>query len=468
MPLLMLLCRFCFFFGSCMKENSSRDTFQAAAAVVDISPDIGSPLGGYLLRQGVSRGTLDPICARLVYVSNGDENIFLVSLDFIHVMGEWSNRLARTVGEAAGVEPGRVVIWAIHTHSGPGVFRSTLGGWDDDGERRYLEHVTEKITGVARGLSNEAVPVVLRIGSAVVRGLGTHRNEPDRMVDHELVSARFVTESDETVARLVNYGCHPTALGPDNLLFSADFPGAGLSQLDAEGGVSLFLNGGSGDVSTRFTRSDMNRVGEKDRFGTLLAEAARAARRNEKHIIGRTVSLDTVGIRVAYREYPNVDVAREAFDRAEANLARERENTADPGRLRQLESVREGTLATLLLTGMGGPHAHFGDRSMDTFVSLAEIGGLSIVFFPGEVMSETSLDLKQAAGMPLMVCGYAGDYFGYLARSTTEHEGGEHEDDMDYESLMTVLDAESINRLIDEAKKMLADTSETNKKERKL
>jgi len=448
--------------------NSSHDTLQAAAAVVDITPDIGSPLGGYLLRQGVSRGMLDPICARLLYVGSANGNILLVSLDFIHVMDEWSERLARMVGEATGLEPERVVVWAIHTHSGPGVFRSAPAGWDGDGEKLYLDRVTEKITERARELPAEAASVALFIGSAAAGGLGTHRNEPERPVDHELLSARFVTESGETVARLVNYGCHPTALGPDNLLFSADFVGAGLSRLDAYGGVSLFLNGGSGDVSTRFTRSGTNREGEKDRFGKLLAEAADEAQKNEKRITGRGVSVHRTEVTAAYREYPDADTAQRAYDRAEEVLARERETTADPGRLRRLESVREGTLVTLLLSGMGGPRAHFGDRSMDTSVTLAAIGGLSIVFFPGEVMSETSLDLKQSVEGPLMVCGYAGDYFGYLAQPATAHDEGKHGDDMDYESMMAVLDAESIRRLINGAKGMLAVSSETNRKERKL
>lgn len=459
--------RFCFF-RVYMNDTSSHDTLRAATAVVDITPDVGSPLGGYLLRQGVSQGVLDPICARLVYVGDGDEGILLVSLDFIHVMGGWSKKLARTIGEAADIEPERVVAWAIHTHSGPGVFRSAPGGWDGDGENQYLDRVMEKITERARNLTGEAVPVTLRVGSAEVGGLGTHRNEPERTVDSELISARFVSESGGTVARLVNYGCHPTALGPDNLRFSADFVGAGLSRLDADGGVSLFLNGGSGDVSTRFTRSGVEREGEKDRFGKLLAEAARMAQKNEKTVTGRAVSVCRTAVTVAYREYPDTDTAQRAYERVEDNLARERERGADPGRLRRLESVREGTLVELLLSGMGGPRAHFGDRSMDTTVTLAEIGGLEVVFFPGEVMSETSLDLKRDARMPLMICGYAGDYFGYLARTATARDEGEAGDDINYESMMAVLDAESIRRLIDGAKEMLALSSETDRKEREL
>jgi hypothetical protein len=225
-----------------------------------------------------------------------------------------------------------------------------------------------------------------------------------------------------------------------------------LSSLDTEGGVSLFLNGGSGDMSTRFTRKDTKREGEVARFGRILAEAARAAERDERPVDGLSVSTSKSAFSVAYKEYPDADVARKAFEEAEENVSRERERGADSGRLRRLESVREGALVTLLLSGMGGPAAHFGERTMDARVTLARIGGLLIVFFPGEVMSATSLELKQDTREPLMVCGYAEDYFGYLARSTTNHD-----EETDYESLMTVLDAESIDRLIDGAKKLLRD-----------
>jgi hypothetical protein len=258
-------------------------------------------------------------------------------------------------------------------------------------------------------------------------------------------------------------------LGPENLLFSADFVGEGLSRLDAEGGgVSLFLNGGSGDVSTRFTRNEKDREGDRERFGRLLAEAAGEAQKGEEQVEGRAVSVETTETRVAYRGYPDVEVARQAYERAEGNLARETGEGADPGRIRRLESVREGALVTLLLAGMGGPSAHFGERSMDTAVTLVCIGGLSIVFFPGEVMSETSIALKQDAPGPLMVCGYAGDYFGYLARSKAEEGGKTDGDGAAYESLMAILDAESIGRLIDGAKQMLVQSIATNRKERKL
>jgi|GEM_PF-598601 len=440
-----------------MNDNFTRDTLRAAAIAVEITPDIGSPLGGYLLRQGVSQDVLDPIYARLLYVENGDEKALLVSLDFIHVMGAWSDRFSQAIGDAAGVAPERVVVWAIHTHSGPGVFRSTQVGWEGDGEERYFARVVEKTVEAARELPKRAVPTLLMVGDAEVYGLGTHRNEPDRAVDDRLVSVRFVTESGKTVAGLVNYGCHPTVLGPDNLRFSSDFVGAGLSRLDGEGGVTLFLNGGSGDVSTRFTRSDTERETERERFGEILADAVRTARKHEELIDGRGVSVTKKTVPVAYREYPEPNTARRAFEGAEENLTRERNAGADPGRLRRLEAVREGALVSLLLSGMGGPSAHFGDRSMDAPVTLVVIGGLAIVFFPGEVMSETSLELKQAKDGPLMVCGYAGDYFGYLARSKPGHR-----DDMEYESMMSVLDAESIDSLIDGAEKMLTDSSETD------
>ena len=52
------------------------------------------------------------------------------------------------------------------------------------------------------------------------------------------------------MATLVNYGCHATTLGPDNTLYTADFPGVACAAVqDAVGGIAMFTTGSQGDVN---------------------------------------------------------------------------------------------------------------------------------------------------------------------------------------------------------------------------
>src|SRR5205085_751441 len=55
--------------------------------------------------------------------------------------------------------------------------------------------------------------------------------------------------------------CHPTVLGPDNLLASADFPGAAIDRIEAaRGAFALFVNGAEGDVSVGHS-SELSAIG---------------------------------------------------------------------------------------------------------------------------------------------------------------------------------------------------------------
>ena len=60
----------------------------------------------------------------------------------------------------------------------------------------------------------------------------------------------------------MNYACHPTVLGPDNLLVSGDFPAAAIERIETSlpGGFGLFVNGAEGDVSVGHS-SELSAIG---------------------------------------------------------------------------------------------------------------------------------------------------------------------------------------------------------------
>src|SRR5262249_62313952 len=73
----------------------------------------------------------------------------------------------------------------------------------------------------------------------------------DGPMDPTVAVARIDAEDGETIATLVNYGCHPTTAGPDNRLLSPDYPGVVRQVVErALGGACLFLQGAAGDVGT--------------------------------------------------------------------------------------------------------------------------------------------------------------------------------------------------------------------------
>jgi hypothetical protein len=428
------------------------DVFRASAAILDITPPVGFPLGGYIMRSGVSTGVLDPIQARMGYITDGESSVVIVGLDWIYIFDGWARPLRERIGEAVGVDPKNVILTATHTHSGPGIFGSFHTA-DDKSVGDYLKEVALRLVDAAPVLASESRFVTVKKGKIRIEGVGANRNDPGGFFDDTMVGLHFFDERGDIVMRLLSYGCHPTALGSDNLMFSGDFVGHGLDLLDGRwGGVSIFMNGAAGDVSTRFTRRDRTEK-ERERFGGILFESAQFMQKTSVPHTGIDIEIKSETVPIDYRELPTVEESKAIIEKLEAGIVSGREAGLPGDEMRRLESLKEGALATLLITKMGGVEAVVGARKMETEVELLTIGKLGILFMPGEVMSRTAMRLKTLSEFPLMVAGYANDYLGYLVEGGEDIEGGEG----DYESFVAFLSDESINRIIVTAEKLIAD-----------
>ena len=123
---------------------------------------------------------------------------------------------------------------------------------------------------------------------------------PTYPVDPTVGVLRVDNSEGRPLAILVNYACHPVVFGPDNLRYSADYPGAMTryveSKVEANPGVlAFFLQGASGDINPFLDKTplledaegEMARTGE--RLGRAVVEVARSidrksTRLNSSHI----------------------------------------------------------------------------------------------------------------------------------------------------------------------------------------
>ncbi len=69
-------------------------------------------------------------------------------------------------------------------------------------------------------------------------------------------------------------------------------------------------------------------------------------------------------------------------------------------------------------------HAETLPPAMTAPITLVRVGSAGMVFFPGEVMSETAISLKAGAKDALAVCGYANDMAAYIPSRRVWEEGG--------------------------------------------
>jgi hypothetical protein len=84
------------------------------------------------------------------------------------------------------------------------------------------------------------------------------------------------------LATLVNFACHGTVLGPDNLLVSADWIGAMRLQVEAElGGLTLFLQGAAANLNPDMYWEDVRAFEMVAEQGYSVATAVLIAARDE-------------------------------------------------------------------------------------------------------------------------------------------------------------------------------------------
>jgi hypothetical protein len=95
-----------------------------------------------------------------------------------------------------------------------------------------------------------------------------------------LVSVLRIDKADgRPMAVLVNYSCHPVVFGPDNLKYSADYPGVMTRAVEGALGpdtTSFFLQGAPGDINPYYavTPLEEDAAGRRDWTGKTLGEEA--------------------------------------------------------------------------------------------------------------------------------------------------------------------------------------------------
>lgn len=373
--------------------------FRLGAAHGVVTPSAAGPLAGYAARaQQSATGTLDELEATVV-VLDGAERVVLVCLDAVAVTSGLARLLTVAVDRAVGGEA-RVLVAASHTHSGPAAW---LGDFAP-GHRASLDggavvELVERVEAIATDAVARLAPVDLVWGEPEVTGLAAPRLAPSASIQVR-VGALAALRDGAVVAILVDAPCHPTVLGPDSTAWSADWPGGLRRRLRErhEGAEIAYLNGASGDLSTRFTRRAAT-VAEAERLGVLVADAvcdslltARPLATDGPHARRARLALP------ARRLDPGVARARLAAARAAADAA--------PGDV-VARSVADGAAVELAVaeTNAADP--------LEVPVTILRLGDVTWVATPLEIFSSTAAAVRRDVGS-VRLLGCVDDYLGYL------------------------------------------------------
>jgi neutral ceramidase len=373
--------------------------FRAGVAKADLDPPTGIPMAGYGVR--LSKGTLDPIEARVLAMSDGTRTVAFVTLDLCY---PFDPPVMEEIRAAARASADEVIFHASHTHSGPTYAAAP----------EAVKHAIPRIAAAIQSAVRSMTPV--RIGNAwgqTYLGFNRRYLAPDGSlemfwrnetkisttfpVDPTVGVIRFDRTDGTPLAVLVHYACHPVVLGPENLDYSADYPGEMRRYIEQQlGGMAFFLQGAPGDINPYYDKTTLieDAVGLMKQTGRKLGvEAARIAKT----------------IRTAAPASPRIQTKTVVLE------ARNRWNLEKLRPVLQeryhMEEIRAGRLLA--------------DHMQLPVTTLILNQDLAFVGMPGEPFVEFQMQLRAKSPLPnSFLIGYTNGYFAYFPTIAAAVRGG--------------------------------------------
>jgi hypothetical protein len=263
--------------------------------------------------------------------------------------------------------------------------------------------------------------VDLIFGRAPAGAVAANRNDPTGPYDDRLAVLATRRSNGSLQAVLVHFACHPTILGAENRLVSADFPGAlrrEVAELAGRGDapVVLYVNGAAGDVSTRFTRRGQD-VTEVERIGKRLAMAAGDALAAANPLLG-SLRHGSASVRLSPRRGGMTAADTTTHER----FVPEREAPDVSAAMQRIAVTRaQGETMREALTAL--PSAAIPSTlRIDAWM----LDDLALVGVPAELFVSLGRQIEGPAPGKTLILGYANGYSGYLADQAA-HRAGTYE-----------------------------------------
>jgi hypothetical protein len=233
------------------KQEQKPAFIKIGFACIDITPPRKVPLGGYGARMGrLCKGIHDRIYSKAVVIQTREEKVAIVCNDLIGVSEQIRKDIIKSLPQSTGLKPEKILICSTHTHSGPGglakgfLVSFVMGRYDEE----FYRWMVKKISSTIIMADKNKVGGRIGFGVDTIAGLNKNRAIKDGPVDREIGVIKFEGLDGKLTGILVNFTAHPTVLGPENLLISADYPGFLQSALEKKYKVPvLFTNGALGD-----------------------------------------------------------------------------------------------------------------------------------------------------------------------------------------------------------------------------
>jgi len=398
---------------ACFFAAASTRALDVGAAACDITPDVTAhkvPLAGYGARKSQpSTGIHDPLHAKVLFLRDGKKSMALVTCDLRSVTPLLKQQVLQKAADV-GLTTDTLFMCGSHTHDGPSIYPEKF--WQlqfGECDPAVIDAMSSAIAAGLHAAAKNLAPARLGFSSERLEGFTRNRrwhydNEARKAAGetpatNPILSVLRVDGDDgKCRALLVHFATHPTILGADNMLVSAEWPGVLQQTLEAAfpGAVALYCNGAEGDQSPDGGKGadPFERVKE---YGTRLAQRAQTLAQGIK-----TQPKQTIGIVRITPDLPPIGFS--------------------PGATNSAYKAYEAPAKEAL--------------PKQAEIQIVRIGDLVLAGLPGEPICEVGLDTQKqvaAAGFKnVLTIGLANDYLGYIVNEKEYPHGGYEVDQRSY------------------------------------
>lgn len=397
-------------------SSRGADLVPVGAAKIDVTPTHPTVLAGYGGRTTEHDGVDTPIWARALVIGDRQPAV-LIAVDNCGIPATMTRIVKRRIGDRHGIDVGRIVVCATHTHCAPSLVDYATILWAERMSpeqvlrmKRYTSWLADQLVAVATRALDARKPATLGWAQGRVEfggnrrvlrdgqwaGFGFQRDGP---VDHSLPTLVTRDAAGKIVAVWTSYACHCTTLGSRNKI-CGDWAGFANESIESlhEGAIALTTIGCGADVGPQPSGG----IDDARKHGAAIAkEIDRLIAEGLRPLSGapgsRSVQLHLPLAKAPDRAHFEQLAKGSGFNAVHARAM-----------LRTLD--RDGSLPTR--TRLPVTTWSFGDD-------------LAIVFLGGEVVVDYSVRLKRELDWRrLWINAWSDDVPGYIPSRRVLEEGG--------------------------------------------
>lgn len=403
---------------------------KAGFARVDVTPPLGTILGGYL-RVRHAEGVLDPVMVTAVVFDDGAKRAAVFSVDAVGFDQVFMDRNRKIIAEAIGTVPEAVMIHCTHNHLGPALGKGRNG--------EYENFFVMKMRDAALLAAEDLAPAKLSYTRGKVKDVafvrrfrmkdGSSRTNPGRLnpdIDHpmgtpdENSSLLIIKREGAPEIGIVHFQVHTDVINGN--LLSADFPKFVRDTYETliENSRCMYINGAQGDTNHVDVRLEDGRCCngyERSKYmGRKIAMSVLADYELALPLNGDKVGYGQTNVMVKHNK-GRADQIEEAV--RISKLHREQGSKVAVPYATGMERVTIISEANRIVSLMDEPD------EKELHMCAVSVGDVVFAGFPGEPFTEIGREVKANSKFPLTLpVSCANGYEGYYLTESAYAEGG--------------------------------------------